>query len=397
MKAIEKLTRRRGAWRWRWAAPLAAALACVAIPRAAHAQGDDAWNASYEAARKHFDNKEYATAADEFRALAASAVSDGDRRLAQEMERVSLSLIPPKEPKPPDEPVFLGPKQRTRDEITLLYTSAFVYGAGTGAWFLLQTQPDTALTATLPFIGITATPVIALALIDGNHPLPHGMPHSITAGMYLGLGESIWATGYQHSRADRTGARRWSADNVSTVLWGGATLGGITGGVVAAGLPTTPGRVSFAASATIWSGLLTAMTFGAALPDNAYRSEHALLAGGIAYNTGLLAGMTSAAYVSPTVTRVRLVDLSGVAGGFAAGGLYLALANHTDPRAALGLTAAGSAVGLAAGWLATAGMARELPSAASAAPPKPKQLVTVQPTIMPVAGGGVVGVGGVMY
>lgn len=355
----------------------------------------DAWSTAYAEARRLLDERDYAAAAPRFRALAASAASDGDRRVALEMAHVAETLGAP--PPSAETPLVIGPKRRTRDEITLLYTSAFVYGAGTGAWFLLQTQPDTALTATLPFIGITATPVVALALIDGTWPLPHGVPHAITAGLYLGLGEGIWLTGYQHARADRTGGARWDADRVATVLWGGATLGGIMGGAVAAALPTTPGRASFTASATVWSGVLTGMAFGAALPENGYRSEHALLAGGIGYNVGLLAGMTNAARVSPTITRMRLVDLSGAAGGLVVGGGYLAFANHAEPRATLGLTAAGAAAGLAFGWWATSGMEREVPAGAASGPARPAApVVMVQPMVSPVRGGGVVGVAGAM-
>ena len=106
---------------------------------------------------------------------------------------------------------------RSTDELTLLYTSAFIYGVGTGSWFLLQTKPDSALTATIPFAGFTAAPVIAIATIDGYKKLPRGLPHAISAGLYLGLGEGIWLVGFQHGRSSRIEEHYPDAD--SHVRW----------------------------------------------------------------------------------------------------------------------------------------------------------------------------------
>lgn len=354
------------------------------------------WSMRYEIARKHLVGGEYRLAEGEFIALAADAPSDAERRLAIEMARIAASwsggpdatwrALEPKTLTPPEPFVR---RVRTRDEITLLYATSFVYGVGTGAWFLLQTQPDSALTATLPFIGITAAPVFALAIIDGASPLPHGMPHAISAGMYVGLGESFLLVTYQHSRAHRTDAKRWAAEDVSTVLWGGATLGGLAGGVLAAGVPTTPGRASYTASAAIWGGVLAGFTAGAVIPEGGRRTEDSILTAGIGYNVGVLGGILSAAQVAPSTTRVRLIDLSGLSGALVLGGGYAALAHGGEPRVAMALTAGGASTGLVVGWLATRGMAQD-----NSAGPMPS--VVVQPTITPVPGGAALGVAGSM-
>jgi hypothetical protein len=383
-------------WLTRAAAVGALALTLCSPAVAAAEEPPEAWSTRYEAARKHLVGGEYRLAEVEFVGLAADAPSEAERRLAIEMARIAASWATGQdaswhalEPRALTPPAPLVRRVRTRDEITLLYTTSFIYGVGTGAWFLLQTQPDSALTATLPFIGITAAPVIALALVDGNSPLPHGMPHAISAGMYVGLGESILLVTYQHSRSHRTGAKRWAPEDVSTVLWGGATLGGLAGGVLAAGVPTTPGRASFTASAAIWGGLISGFTAGAVVPEGGRRTETSLLTAGIGYNVGVLGGLLSAASVAPSTTRVRLIDLSGAAGALVLGGGYAALAGGGEPRAAMALTGGGAAAGLVAGWLATRSMAPD-----NSAGPTP--VVVVQPTITPVPGGAALGVVGAM-
>src|SRR5207302_2036486 len=84
------------------------------------------------------------------------------------------------------------------------------------------------------FAAIAAAPVIAVATIDGARKLDRGVPHAISAGIYLGLGEGFWIAGYQTARASRVGSGRWRPESVAAALWGGATLGGILGGALAA-------------------------------------------------------------------------------------------------------------------------------------------------------------------
>jgi hypothetical protein len=220
----------------------------------------------------------------------------------------------------------------------------------------------------------------------------------MSAGLYLGLGQGIWIVGYQHGRsariedADNDSQIRWKPETTASVLWAGATIGAGIGGLVGGYLPTTPGRVSFVASTTMWAGALTGLGFGALLPDDEFRRERAFLAGGAGYNLGLGGGIFGAHAISPSVARVRLVDLLGIAGGLASAGLYLSLADDPGTRTTEGLAVLGAGAGLAAGWVLTSGMPKDTttttpPGGASATP-------TFQPTLGAVRGGATLGIGG---
>ncbi len=371
-----------------------AALVLSAWPTSARADEPDAWTARYDRARADMIEGRVREAEREFKALAGEARTEGERTLALEMARLSATYAARADAARAARPSAPRASVRSTDELTLLYTSAFLYGAGTGTWFLLQTKPDSAVTATLPFAALTAAPVIAVATIDGYKKLPRGLPHSLSAGLYLGLGQGIWIVGYQHARSariedvDPDSTVRWAPESTASVLWTSATLGAVIGGVAGGFLPTTPGRVSFTASTTMWAGALSGLGAGALLPDDEYRRERAFLVGGIGYNLGLAGGLLGAHVVSPSVARVRLVDLLGLAGGLASAGFYLSVAGDPDTRTTEGLAVLGAGAGLALGWIVTSGMPKELPAAA-ASPPR----LELRPNLQPVRGGATIGIG----
>ncbi len=384
---------------------IAMALAALAAsaPAVAHAEEPAAaagptWRDRFEAARARMIEGDHVRAEADFRALAETAPSDTDRALAYEMARLAASYVAEARTKtlPPPQPRVS--RLRTGDEMTLLYATSFLYGAGTGAWFLLQVQPDSALTATLPFAALTAAPVVAVATLDAYKPFRRGVPHAISAGLYLGLGQGIWLLGFQHARSmrlEREDARsdaRWTPETSATVLWGGATLGATLGYALGSTLVTTPGRVSFTTSTSVWAAAITGLTTGALLPDDDLRRERAFGAAGIGYNAGLVSGLLFAGDVSPSVARVRLVDLVGVAGGLVSSGLYLSLASNADVRTAEGLAALGAGVGLATGWIVTSGMQKELPPKDGAV----RTTTTVSPAVTPVRGGATLGLAGTL-
>lgn len=372
----------------------ALALAGVLLLAAAPAEAaprQDAWGVELDVARTKMLDGAYRDAERDLRRLAVEAKTDLDRALASELADLAAAYAAQAERAP-----FHGPKEpeRSQDEITLLYTSAFLYGMGTGVWFLLETSPDSALTATLPFAALTAAPVIAVATVDGLARFRSGVPHAISAGLYLGLGQGIWITALQHSRVarereiDPATDARWSPEIVATVLWGGATLGATLGGAIGASVPTTPGRVSFTTSTTIWSGAIVGLAAGAILPDDASRQERAYVAAGAGYNAGLVSGLLLAGDVSPSVARVRIVDLLGAAGALATTGLYLSITESPELRLGEGLAAIGATTGLTVGWLATRGMAKELPNASQ------KPAPAWRPTVGALRGGATLGLAG---
>lgn len=385
----------------RAAAACAIAVLALAAPASADeaaappAAAKDAWGGRFDAARATMLDGRYREAERALRALADDASTPAERDLALGMARLARAYAERAERQPPPPPPTAA--TRTSDEMALLYASAFLYGVGSGVFYLLETSPDSAFTATLPFTALTVAPVIAVATVDGTKRFARGVPHSISAGMYLGLGEGVWLTAMQHARTARVRAvdpatdARWTPEAVAGVLWGGATLGATLGGALGSALVTTPGRVSFTASTTVWSGTLSGLAAGAILPDDASREERAYGAAGAGYNAGLLGGLLFAGAVSPTVARVRIVDLLGVAGGLASTGIYLSAADKPDTRLAEGLGALGAGAGLAAGWIVTRGMRREVRGAEPHAP-----AITAQPTIVPVTGGAALGLAGAM-
>jgi hypothetical protein len=354
------------------------------------AEEADAWSRRWEAARSDLVEGRFDRAERAFRALAVEADTAARRERADAMARLAAEYSA----RATASPVASASATRTTEELTLLYASAFLYGAGTGTWFLLQVKPDSAITATIPFAALTALPVVAVATVDGVKKLPRGLPHAIAAGLYLGLGEGVWLTGYQHARGNRTADTfpgstvRWSSETTATVLWGSATTGAVLGGLLGASLVTTPGRVSFTASTTMWAGAISGLAAGALLPDDERRAERAFLVGGAGYNAGLAGGLLFAGTVSPSVARVRLVDLVAAGTAITSGGLYLALASDVDVRAAEGVGALGAATGLGVGWLVTSGMAKEAPAPAGVA------TIDAAPSVSFVRGGGTLGLRG---
>lgn len=384
---------------------IALSLGAVAWPGVAHgaspsnvpSDSDVRWHARYEAARRDLVEGRFRRAAIAFRALALEASDDRDRSFALELARLSIEYAERAEAGHPfgvAEPTSRD-DIRSSDELTLLYASSFLYGAGTGVWFLLETQPDTVLTATLPFAAITAAPVIAVATIDGYRKLPRGVPHAISAGLYLGLAQGVWLSAFQHAQSTRikdsnpTSELRWSPETTVGILWGSATIGALLGGLLGSSLVTTPGRVSFTASTTIWSGVLLGLGSGALLPDDELRQERALGVAGLGINAGIATGLLLAGTVSPSVARVRLIDLIGLAGALASAGFYLSVTNDVDVKLAEGVAAIGAGAGLATGWLVTSRMPKEKPRTTTGT-------FTLDPVVAPVRGGVTVGIGGSM-
>jgi hypothetical protein len=110
------------------------------------------WRQRYDDARTDLLGGRLRSAESSFRTLASEATNDSDRGLALEMARLAGEYAERSEGQRPG---VRGERDiRGSDELTLLYASALLYGVGSGTWFLLETQPDGALTATLPFAAI---------------------------------------------------------------------------------------------------------------------------------------------------------------------------------------------------------------------------------------------------
>jgi hypothetical protein len=360
----------------------AVCLALTVTSTANAAPRSPAWQARYDRARESLLEERPDEAAREFGILAATADNPEDRLLASELQALTqLKLRALTRPQP---------ALRTSDELTLLYTTAVIYGLGTSAWMALIVKPKSLGAAVLPFAAITTAAVGGVALADGYRPFRLGVPQSISAGLYLGFGEGIWAVGIDHARAARLGDdSAWESEMVATVLWSGATLGGVVGGVVGALRQPTPGRVSFIASTSLWGGVLASFSAAALEPSTERRTETSFVVGTVGYNVGLVGGLVFAPTIAPSVARVRFVDLAGIGGGLIGAGTYnLFAGDNAKTELSLGTTALGTAVGLGISWWATRGMPSD--------PGKPHtaHTSTLMPSVTRTPGGWLAGVAG---
>jgi hypothetical protein len=360
-------------------------LVMVSTLSEARAQTPPAWQESFVRARARLLEDECRDAAAELSVLERTALSELDRIRAAELASYARARCALRG-------VYDQPSLRTSDELTSLYTAAVMYGLGTGAWIALQLRPENFGTALLPFVIAAPAAVAAVALADNYRPLRHGIPHAIAAGLYLGLGEGIWLTGYQNAHAAAYDKPRWSAERASSVLWMATSVGAVAGGLLGAWRRPTPGRVSFTASAAIWGGLLSAFATSAVISDPKDRGPYAFVVGSMGYNAGLVGGLLFGPSVAPSVTRVRLTDLGGLFGGLAFVGGYALLTERREPRALLGAAAIGGALGLGVTWWATSDMPADrthdaLPSALGVRS-------SLQPLLAPVPGGLLAGLSG---
>jgi hypothetical protein len=344
-----------------------------------------AWHDEYERAQAALLAERDQEAALLFERLIYSARTTEDRRVAEEFTKLARARVARERLRRE------APHLRTTDELSILYTTAFIYGFGSSGWLALQIKPQTFPGAVLPFIGITTATVGGVAIADNYRPFRLGVPQAIAAGMYLGLGEGIWLIGYQHSRATRRDdGSHWKSETVSTLLWTSATVGAATGGIVGGLREPKPGEASLTTSAALWSGLFGSFLGPALQPDEERAGETGFITGGIGYNLGLLAGWIAAQRVSPSIARVRFVDLGGLAGGLlGAGGYLLAAGDDAEPRSGLLAAALGLGSGLGLAWWATDGVDAEVGGASAT-----RQAWA--PTLMPVDGGWMVGASGTL-
>jgi len=338
------------------------------------------WSDRCARARAALILEDYRAAALALDELARIASTPGQHALANELAIIARAKLASNE----EEPAL-----RTADELATLYATAIFYGIGTSAWLALQAEPDDVAGALIPFATLTPAAVGVVVLADSFRPMRHGVPHAVAAGMYLGFGEGLWLAGFQRAYASaHEGIEHWGPQRISTALWLSATAGGLAGGLIGAVNRPTPGRVSFTASSAIWSGVLGASLAHAFNPDASERGQLAYLAGGLAYNAGLLAGIVFGPVIAPSVKRVRYTDLGGLFGALLVGGSYALLAGDADSRVGMGLAALGGALGLGVAAWATRGMPPDrshdrLQPLLGQRAPRP----ALTPTLLPTRGG----------
>jgi len=364
-----------------------------------------AWSARYEQARAEMLAGHFAVAAAAFAALTADAPGPARQALAREQYDIcdrwarggfvlvhSADLAAARDN---PQPALLD--RRSADELGILYTGAVLYGLGTGVAIDVWTEPSSAGGAILPALALGGAAAGLVYFLDQPQPLRYGVPQSITSGMWVGLEEGLAWTLWNQARASR--ADEWSGRTVATALWGTATAGAAVGGALGTVYGTTPGRASFMGSAALWAGLVSGLIGATAVERSDTADDDFMLASAIGLNAGAVAGVLIGKDVSPSIARVRFLDLGGLAGGILAGGLYFAVADkNPDQRAATGVLAAGITGGLLLAWHLTAGMEPDYPRAGH--PTVISVLDGITPTLSPSTSNGhgvdgaVLGMGG---
>ncbi|MBK7579736.1 MAG: hypothetical protein IPI67_05945 [Myxococcales bacterium] len=320
--------------------------------------GTASWSERYQHARERLLAGDFQSAEQELSDLAQVAPGPIERSLAVELAHLartwrSRGLVFVRNKDLGDASIKArAVDERSTDEIAVLYLNSVVYGLGTGGWLAVQTEPDSAAGYILPSLALGGASAGAVAILDSGRPLRYGVPQSIVSGMYVGLSEGLVWTFWNQSRTDRQD--EWSGKTVATLIWGSATAGAIVGGAIGSTSGTTPGRASFIGSAALWGGLVAGMGVAALHEENYAQDDAALLGAGIGMNAGVVGALLAAGPVSPSIARVRFLDLGGIAGGLVFGGLYISAAGDgSDARAALGLTSLGIASGLGTAWFLT--------------------------------------------
>jgi hypothetical protein len=354
------------------------------------------WKHDYAVARERLLAGDFADAAARFDALRAGAPTPEDRRLVEELGDLArsyatrgLALVSRNDLGESNLPAR-AVNERTTDEIAQLYIDSVLYGIGTGGWLAAHTQPSTAAGVVLPMLLFSGAAAGTVALLDVGHPLHYGVAQSTVSGLYLGLEEGVAISLWNQSNKDSSA--HWSGTTVADVVWGFSTAGALGGGLLGTTLGTTPGRASFVGSTGLWTGVVAGLASAALTGNDDARGPNAWLAATIGLNAGIVGGLLASGPVSPSIARVRFLDLGGISGGLVAGGLYLAAANQSaDARAGAGITALGIAAGLGVAWVATSGIPADRPEDR-----QKKDAITFEPTLAPVPGGATVGVYGTL-
>lgn len=370
----------------------AAALAESAPP--AIPSDPSTWRREYERARERLVVGDFRAARLAFRHLSTTAPGDHERALATELSALAEEwdrrgfVFVRHQDFNESSAVARARNERTTDEIAVLYLNALVYGVGTGGWLAAQTEPTSPAGAILPALGLAGASAGLVYVLDAGRPLHYGVPQSIVSGMYLGLSEGLVWTLWNQAQTDR--ADEWSGKTMATMIWGSATLGAVAGGAIGSVAGTTPGRASYVSSAGLWAGLVSGLVVASLHAEDYAQDDAALLGAGIGMNAGVLGGVLSAGPVSPSIGRVRFLDLGALAGGLTFGGLYLSAAGeNSDGRAAAGASALGIATGLGVAWVLTNGMEPDRGPEARAREPQ------FHPTLVGVDHGLGLGVSGV--
>ncbi len=365
---------------------------------------DDSWDARYADASGRLARGELEAAIAGFSALVPIAPNDTLRDRAIAQLKVAIEMGKPKLPPAPPEDSELPPdpntppkhvRSRSLDELVWMYTSTVSYGLTVG---LLADGVvnegrgiDTHVAIPIGAVSFGALAGVAIAVIDTHSAFRYGVPQSITSGMYIGLEQGLFWALWDAARDNGAQYLRTTA-----TVWGFTTAGALTGGIVGGLAKTTPGQASWVGTFALWSGvILGSSALAVTATDDTgqarLQGERNLgLVGGIAQLGGIGVGALSAAWIQPSVSRSRYIDLGSLSGASMGGLLCTELWRHCSEAGAMGGIAIGASLGfvstlIATSWLRNDPIARSFPA-----------LDHVTPTITPTSGGATLGLSGAL-
>jgi hypothetical protein len=262
-----------------------------------------------------------------------------------------------------DEPVVTKPKppnyqKRDAGEQALFYVASIAWAGGIPIFINGLASQDNAyaqVNLAVDFLVPLVAPIgiVIPPLVDLAYGKRRGVPQTITTSMLLGFGEGIALNEYFSNRAS-TSFHTLTKD--AWWLFGGTTVGMISGLVIAGFVPTTPGRAAWVGTTGLFTGLLAASIAGAASrpsdPSVSFDREgrrNVGITGAIAGAAGIAFGLSTATLLSPSDLRVHLIDLGWI-GGAVISGLACNKCGAPDAFAAIAI---GSAVGFGATFAAT--------------------------------------------
>ncbi|MEO8904665.1 MAG: hypothetical protein ABI488_19825 [Polyangiaceae bacterium] len=230
---------------------------------------------------------------------------------------------------------------RSGTEITVLYSTAAVYGVGLGVWVGSEAHiKDPGLFLIAPAILGLAGPVGVYFLDQPS--MPRGMPGAIASGLVIGAGEGIGIANYQFVSSSSEKAWGFRGLSRSTVL--GATLGGAGG--VALGYLQDPSPKSslLTTSGVLWGAAIgTMFGYGASATGEGYSraNDSAALGGLIGFNLGLAATAGLSTVYIPTYRALTYMWAGAGIGAAVSLPVYLAYAGKNSPPAKHGLVLSG--------------------------------------------------------
>ncbi len=250
-------------------------------------------------------------------------------------------------------------RDSTGDELASLYVTTSVY-AGTLAVFLEAAPRADNVYASIPPIeaalvvpAFSALGAAATAVVTTMLPLKRGDAEVVSTGILLGLGEGIALNEWS---SNRTTESFHTLFKDAAWVFGTASVGLVSGVVIAALTRTTTGRAGWVGTTGLFGGLLAGSIVGAVHRSwDRQGNRDVGLASAIGGVGGAALGVVTALAMSPSSLRVHIIDASWTSGMAIAA--LIALTSHgSKPADAFLAMSIGGTVGFTTSFLGTMGM-----------------------------------------